>query len=221
MEDGQLELPPVEGAGQQAPGAEGGEALEAAVEQELDAIVAGAASLAAQALAPDGDAAQLPPPTVVAPPTDAPAALTDGVVLAVGTANRAKLDSVASAAERMFSAHSVRAFPADSGVSAQPMSVAETMDGALNRAQGALAAAEEAGVSAEFGVGIEGGLEQIGQRWFERAGSASSERRTARRASAPAVGTRSPAPSCGGSREGRSSARSWMICQASRTCAQA
>ena len=170
MEDGQLELPPVEDAGQQTEsrGGGGAEGLEEAVEQELHQIVAGAASLAAHALAPDGDAAQLPPPTVVAPPADAPAALTDGgVVLAVGTANRAKLDSVASAAERMFSAHSIRAFPADSGVSAQPMSVAETMDGARNRAQGALAAAEEAGVSAEFGVGIEGGLEQIGPRWFE------------------------------------------------------
>ena len=41
------------------------------------------------------------------------------------------------------------------------------MEGAANRAQAALALSTADGLSADYGVGIEGGLEKIGERWFE------------------------------------------------------
>ena len=41
------------------------------------------------------------------------------------------------------------------------------MQGATNRAKAALVLAAERGSPADFGVGIEGGLESIGDRWFE------------------------------------------------------
>jgi inosine/xanthosine triphosphatase len=41
------------------------------------------------------------------------------------------------------------------------------MEGAVNRAKAALALAAQDGSPADYGVGIEGGLEKIGDRWFE------------------------------------------------------
>lgn len=41
------------------------------------------------------------------------------------------------------------------------------MDGAVNRAKAALALATKGGSAPDYGVGIEGGLEKIGGRWFE------------------------------------------------------
>jgi inosine/xanthosine triphosphatase len=49
-----------------------------------------------------------------------------------------------------------------SGVSNQPMTHTESIRGARTRAENVL---EETG--ADFGVGLEGGLEQIGDDWFE------------------------------------------------------
>jgi inosine/xanthosine triphosphatase len=43
------------------------------------------------------------------------------------------------------------------------MSDMETMDGALNRAKAALRLNE----TADFGVGLEGGVHKLGDRWFE------------------------------------------------------
>lgn len=41
------------------------------------------------------------------------------------------------------------------------------MEGAANRAKAALTLAADAGSPVDYGVGIEGGLEKIGDRWFE------------------------------------------------------
>lgn len=50
----------------------------------------------------------------------------------------------------------------DSGVTAQPMSDAEGIRGAANRAQRARMA-----LDADFGVGLEGGLHEVDGRWFD------------------------------------------------------
>jgi len=50
-----------------------------------------------------------------------------------------------------------------SGVSAQPMSDEESIEGATNRAKASLAATP----SADFGVGMEGGIHKLGDKWYE------------------------------------------------------
>jgi non-canonical (house-cleaning) NTP pyrophosphatase len=50
-----------------------------------------------------------------------------------------------------------------SAVSAQPLSSIETRTGAIRRAQLAL----KAEPTAEFGVGLEGGIEQVDGAWYE------------------------------------------------------
>ena len=60
-----------------------------------------------------------------------------------------------------------------SGVANQPMSDAETMEGALNRARNALRADDSAhygsirNIRYILGVGLEGGVQKIGNCWFE------------------------------------------------------
>ncbi|KAG5471385.1 hypothetical protein LSCM1_01469 [Leishmania martiniquensis] len=87
------------------------------------------------------------------------------VVWAVGTTNRAKAKSVVTVVNKCFpdETHEVRLCEVSSGVSAQPMSAEETQRGALNRAKAALNAAPDA----DYGVGLEGGIEHIAGRWFE------------------------------------------------------
>ncbi|KAG5496987.1 hypothetical protein GH5_01505 [Leishmania sp. Ghana 2012 LV757] len=86
-------------------------------------------------------------------------------VWAVGTTNRAKAESVVAVVHRCFpkETHDVRLCKVDSGVSDQPMSAEETQRGALNRAKAALEAVSDA----DYGVGLEGGIEYIAGRWFE------------------------------------------------------
>jgi inosine/xanthosine triphosphatase len=99
---------------------------------------------------------------------------------AVGTTNRAKLESVRMAVARCsfvggaaalsdatraassdggesdgHDRHEIVGVATESGVSAQPFSAAETRRGALARAMGALAGAADA----DFGIGLEGGIE--------------------------------------------------------------
>ena len=159
------------------------DSIEEDVDAAMAAIVYGAADLAASAGAggelSEDAAGSAPPP--VAPPAVGDGGSSDdgswrrlsddegqGVTIAVGTTNRAKLQSVETAAGRMFPAgHLLQPCSADSSVSDQPMSVAETMEGATNRAHAALAHAAARGAPADYGVGIEGGLERVGERWFE------------------------------------------------------
>ncbi|CAD2213823.1 hypothetical protein AGDE_03664 [Angomonas deanei] len=84
---------------------------------------------------------------------------------AVGTTNKAKVASVTATVDKCFptSTHTVTPVDVDSGVSAQPMSAEETIRGSRRRAEEALRLVPEA----DFGVGIEGGLECIADKWFE------------------------------------------------------
>ncbi|KAI8616815.1 Non-canonical purine NTP phosphatase/PRRC1 [Chytriomyces sp. MP71] len=93
--------------------------------------------------------------------------MTQSMIVAVGTTNAAKLSAVRKALEVLFpdkaSALEVRGVGVKSGVSDQPMCDEETIQGATNRAQRAL----DSDTEAQFGIGIEGGCQKIGERWFE------------------------------------------------------
>ncbi|KAI8612246.1 Non-canonical purine NTP phosphatase/PRRC1 [Chytriomyces sp. MP71] len=93
--------------------------------------------------------------------------MTESMIVAVGTTNAAKLSAVRKALEVLFpdkaSALEVRGVGVKSGVSDQPMCDEETIQGATNRAQRAL----DSDTEAQFGIGIEGGCQKIGERWFE------------------------------------------------------
>ena len=73
---------------------------------------------------------------------------------AVGSANAAKVRAVEMVVTGIFPSRvvEVRGFNVPSSVAAQPMSAAETMQGADNRARAALSAA---GSDFEFGIGLE------------------------------------------------------------------
>jgi inosine/xanthosine triphosphatase len=93
----------------------------------------------------------------------------------VGSRNPAKLQPVRDVAARLFEAVEVVGLEIPSGVSDQPTSDEETLRGALERARGALLSGP-----ADYGVGIEGGIANLGGMWFgfawivvvERAGRA-------------------------------------------------
>ena len=74
----------------------------------------------------------------------------------VASKNPVKINAALAAFKRMFPAESfaVEGVSVPSGVSDQPMSDAETFRGAWNRASGAMT------VSADYWVGIEGGIEE-------------------------------------------------------------
>ncbi len=76
----------------------------------------------------------------------------------VASTNPVKIQSVRAGFERMFpgEAFDVRGVSVESGVRDQPMTDAETYQGAFNRAGGAAVVQPEA----DFWVGIEGGLEE-------------------------------------------------------------
>lgn len=84
-------------------------------------------------------------------------------VVLVASANPVKV----SAAEQGFSAmfpgvdFEFRSVPVASGVSAQPMTRGETYQGALNRARNALSTLP----SADYAIGIEGGIEAVADRF--------------------------------------------------------
>jgi inosine/xanthosine triphosphatase len=83
--------------------------------------------------------------------------------IVVGSENAAKLRAAEIACARLFPSYSITGISVDSGVSAQPTSVQETMQGALTRATAALAAVPDA----EYSIGMEGGLERVNEQWFE------------------------------------------------------
>jgi inosine/xanthosine triphosphatase len=73
--------------------------------------------------------------------------------IAVGSTNPVKIAAVQVVTARAFPTATVISLSVDSGVSEQPWGDTETRQGALNRAQAALAATD-----ADLGVGLEGGL---------------------------------------------------------------
>jgi inosine/xanthosine triphosphatase len=93
------------------------------------------------------------------------------MIVAVGTTNEAKLRAVKDALHSIgnvikddrFKEIIVKGIKCDSLVSNQPLSEQDTQTGAMNRATQAI----ELCIEADFGIGIESGLENIHNRWFE------------------------------------------------------
>jgi inosine/xanthosine triphosphatase len=85
------------------------------------------------------------------------------MIVAVGSGNPAKIESARLAFAELWPQETwdVVGYAVESGVSAQPMSDTESIRGAQLRAARALEAS-----NAEFGVGHEGGLQLIEDRWF-------------------------------------------------------
>ena len=85
----------------------------------------------------------------------------------VGSKNPVKIASALVGFQSMFSDRSFTAdgLAVESGVSDQPMSSEETLQGAVNRASQLPTMAPES----QFFVGMEGGIEIIDDRWFASA----------------------------------------------------
>lgn len=81
----------------------------------------------------------------------------------VGSKNPVKVDSVREAFGKYWQDSITQGIDVDSGVSAQPMSEVETMNGARQRAIQALKSDSEA----NYGVGIEGGVTEVEGKMFE------------------------------------------------------
>ncbi|WP_071460423.1 DUF84 family protein [Bacillus massilinigeriensis] len=79
--------------------------------------------------------------------------------ISVGTKNPAKLSAVKEA----FQGYDVKITPnsVESGVSNQPMSDSETIQGAINRAEAALLLS-----GSDIGIGLEGGVQEIGDSLY-------------------------------------------------------
>jgi inosine/xanthosine triphosphatase len=84
--------------------------------------------------------------------------------IAVGSQNPVKIEAVREAFQAAFPDENleVSGVEVGSGISDQPMSDEETIRGATNRAERALRIGE-----ADYGVGLEGGIQKIGERWFD------------------------------------------------------
>lgn len=84
--------------------------------------------------------------------------------VAVGSKNPTKIEAVKLAFEAVWPDErwEVEGVDVDSGVSSQPMSARESFKGATNRAKRALKQ-----FNADFGVGLEGGIQKIAGAWLE------------------------------------------------------
>ncbi|MBI4019990.1 MAG: inosine/xanthosine triphosphatase [Candidatus Aenigmarchaeota archaeon] len=80
--------------------------------------------------------------------------------IAVGSGNPVKLEVARECFSRFFDKVEIISVKADSNVPSQPIGE-ETMEGAINRARESLKAAK-----ADFGVGMEGGLIELGGRSY-------------------------------------------------------
>lgn len=76
--------------------------------------------------------------------------------IAIGTTNKAKLSAVENVVKQYFKDIEFQSINVDSEVSAQPFSNEETREGAINRAKNTLKE-----TTAEWGFGLEGGVEEI------------------------------------------------------------
>jgi len=80
--------------------------------------------------------------------------------LAVGSTNPIKIQAVMEAFKETFGDVEVRGIKVDSKVSDQPFKD-EVIKGSVNRAKNALKL-----TGADFGIGIEGGVMKLGERWY-------------------------------------------------------
>ena len=84
----------------------------------------------------------------------------------VGSENRVKVESARQSFSKFFNPLEIHGLSVDSGVSAQPFNE-ETFVGAKNRAEQAKRINDEQHLNANFFVGIEGGVLQLHNRWFQ------------------------------------------------------
>lgn len=86
--------------------------------------------------------------------------------IAVGSENPVKLEAVENGFRKVFPKDNIEVIgvKVKSGVSEQPLSDAEMMKGAKNRAKAALKKVE----NADYGVGLEGGLNEYNGEWYGR-----------------------------------------------------
>lgn len=84
--------------------------------------------------------------------------------IAVGSTNPTKITAAQIAFEKVFPQENIEVIgvKVSSGVSNQPKGEKETITGATNRAKAALKEAH-----ADFGIGEEGGMNEIDGKWFE------------------------------------------------------
>jgi inosine/xanthosine triphosphatase len=85
-------------------------------------------------------------------------------LVAVGSINPVKIKAVKAAFKKMFPSRKwiVKGIKVSSGVSKQPTSDLESIKGARNRAKKSIQI-----LKADYGVGIEGGLQKIEKNWFD------------------------------------------------------
>jgi inosine/xanthosine triphosphatase len=93
--------------------------------------------------------------------------MTQGKQIVVGSLNPVKIQAALAGFTQMFPDQEFEAqgFSVPSGVSAQPMTCAETLQGASNRAT----ELKRLVADADFSVGIEGGIEVIDETYFASA----------------------------------------------------
>ncbi|MCX7669205.1 MAG: inosine/xanthosine triphosphatase [Anaerolineae bacterium] len=84
----------------------------------------------------------------------------------VGSSNPTKIAAVQDVFEQHFGQVQTIGVEVASGVSAQPMGMAETFRGAENRARALVQLNADRQWDARFCVGIEGGVAQLHGRWF-------------------------------------------------------
>lgn len=83
------------------------------------------------------------------------------IKIGVGSKNPAKVSAVKTAFESMgFDQVDVTSMEVPSGVSDQPFSDEETVQGALNRARGVMQKATEMGEDLDYAIGLEGGVHE-------------------------------------------------------------
>lgn len=84
--------------------------------------------------------------------------------IAVGSQNIVKINACKTAFNKVWPNIDwiVEGIEVDSEVSKQPMTDEESIRGAINRAKKAIKL-----LKADFGVGLEGGMQQIGNYWFD------------------------------------------------------
>lgn len=80
--------------------------------------------------------------------------------IAVGSQNKAKNEAVKTAFEKVYNNVETHGFDVPSGIADQPKTNEESIEGAINRARGALELLPEG----EFGVGLEGNVYTVADR---------------------------------------------------------
>ena len=84
----------------------------------------------------------------------------------IGSENSVKIESARQSFSKFFKPVDVKGLSVDSGVSVQPFNE-DTFTGAKNRAEHVKRLNDEQSLNANFFVGIEGGVLQLHNRWFQ------------------------------------------------------